>query len=95
MPTATCSSSVAAIGVKSDIGEQEVLLYVQCTDCSPENLARLAPALSTWASGRLASYQLPRYYRLVERFDLTPSERIRKHLLPRELNGAWDRSERV
>jgi len=88
-------SSVAAVGVKSDIGEQEVLLYVQCTDCSPENLARLAPALSTWASGRLASYQLPRYYRLVERFDLTPSERIRKHLLPRELNGAWDRSERA
>ena len=88
-------SSVAAVGVKSDIGEQEVLLYVQCADSSPENLARLAPALSTWAAGRLASYQLPRYYRLVERFDLTPSERIRKHLLSRELDGAWDRSVRA
>lgn len=85
-------SSVAAVGVRSDIGEQEILLYVQCTDSSPEHLATLAPALSAWASARLASFQLPRYYRLVERFDLTPSERIRKHLLSRDLDGAWDRS---
>jgi crotonobetaine/carnitine-CoA ligase len=88
-------SSVAAVGVKSEIGEQEVLLYVQCADSSAENLARLAPALSNWASGRLASFQLPRYYRLVERFDLTPSERIRKHLLSRDVDGAWDRAGRV
>jgi len=78
--------SVAAVGVTSDIGEQEILLYVQFREPSSDAFAELAH----WAQSRLASFQLPRYYRSVERFELTPSERIRKHLLSRNLADAWD-----
>ncbi len=81
----------AAVGVTSDVGEQEILIYLQTRDgAPPADLATLATELSRWAAERLASYQVPRYYRWIERFDLTPSERIRKHLLTRSLGGAWD-----
>lgn len=80
-------ASVAAVGVESDIGEQEILLYVQWKDGAQVSFN----ALAAWAQGRLATFQLPRYYRGIDRFERTPSERIRKHLLPRDVSGAWDR----
>jgi len=40
---------------------------------------------------RLASYHQPRYYKTIDHFELTPSERIKKHLLDRSLDGVWDR----
>lgn len=76
----------AAIGVASAIGEQDILLDVQF---------RAEPVdwetMHTWARERLASFQLPRYYRAVKGFELTASERIRKHLLSRNVDDAWDR----
>lgn len=80
--------AVATVGVAGSIGEQEILLYVQFEP------AKSIPWLELvrWAQPRLASFQLPRYYISVDSFDLTPSERIRKHLLPRQVEGAWDRS---
>lgn len=78
--------SVAAVGVTGDIGEQEILLYVQFRQPSLDAFAELAQ----WAKSRLASFQLPRYYRSVERFELTPSERIRKHFLSRDVADSWD-----
>jgi len=80
--------AVAAIGVPGQIGEQDIVLYVQF-----EPGASLAwHDLLQWASPRLATYQLPRYYVATEKFDLTPSERIRKHLLPKTVDQAWDRN---
>jgi crotonobetaine/carnitine-CoA ligase len=76
----------AAIGVATSIGEQDVLLNVQFKDS-----AVAWEALHEWARERLASFQLPRYYRAVEQFELTVSERIRKHLLSRDVDDAWDR----
>lgn len=76
----------AAIGVASSIGEQEILLNVQFKD-APIDWG----AMHAWATTRLASFQLPRYYRAVERFELTPSERIKKHLIPRDVSDTWDR----
>lgn len=76
----------AAIGVASSVGEQDVLLNVQFKD---EAVAW--ESMHAWASERLASFQLPRYYRAVERFELTASERIKKHLLPNDTRDAWDR----
>jgi len=76
----------AAIGVASSIGEQDILLNVQFNDAPVE-----WESLHAWARERLASFQLPRYYRAVPGFELTASERIRKHLLPRNVEGAWDR----
>lgn len=80
-------ASAAAIGVESDIGEQEILLYVQWKDDAHVSF----DALAAWAQDRLATFQLPRYYRSIDRFERTPSERIRKHLLPRDTLEAWDR----
>ncbi|SAK73473.1 AMP-binding enzyme [Caballeronia hypogeia] len=79
----------AAIGVASPIGEQDILLNVQF-EGEPVEWA----TLHAWARERLASFQLPRYYRAVESFELTASERIKKHLLPRSVENAWDRLAR-
>ncbi|VVD74711.1 AMP-dependent synthetase [Pandoraea capi] len=78
-------AACAAIGVASEIGEQDVMLYVQFREAAVD-----WPTLSQWASERLASYQRPRYYRETSHFETTPSERIRKHLLSRETDGTWD-----
>lgn len=81
-------AACAAIGVASEIGEQDVLLYVQFRDGQAIDW----PTLCAWAGDKLASYQRPRYYRETERFETTPSERIRKHLLSRDTSSAWDQS---
>ncbi|HVZ45188.1 MAG TPA: AMP-binding protein [Ramlibacter sp.] len=83
-----CIEAVAAVGVPGEIGEQDILLYVQFKD----GRCAIWSELAEWARPRLAAFQLPRYYAVVERFELTPSERIRKHLLPRTAQGAWDRA---
>jgi crotonobetaine/carnitine-CoA ligase len=76
----------AAIGVASGIGEQDILLNVQFKDEPVE-----WQALHAWARERLASFQLPRYYRAVAGFELTASERVKKHLISRSTDDAWDR----
>lgn len=76
----------AAVGVESAVGEQEILLFVQLE----AGTAAHWPDMLEWAARRCASYQLPRYYQQVEHFELTPSERIKKHLLPKEVTDAWD-----
>ncbi len=78
-------AACAAIGVASEIGEQDVMLYVQFRESAVD-----WTTLSTWAAERLASYQRPRYYRETAQFETTPSERIRKHLLSRDTHGAWE-----
>lgn len=77
----------AAVGVAAEVGEQEILLYVLFED------GRSMPweQLVAWAGPRMAAFQLPRYYRSVAAFELTPSERIRKHTLDKNPGGAWDR----
>ena len=80
-------AAVAAIGVQSEIGEQEILLYVQWQPGSSPDFADL----SRWAAERLAGFQWPRYYASIAQFELTPSQRIRKHLLSRDVASAWDR----
>jgi crotonobetaine/carnitine-CoA ligase len=79
--------SCAAVGVKSEIGEQDILLYVQPRDgCSLD-----WEELVQWAGDQLPSYQVPRYYKQVAAFEVTPSERIKKNLLAASANDAWDR----
>ncbi|MFJ2987182.1 AMP-binding protein [Collimonas sp. NPDC087041] len=80
-------AAAAAVGVDSAIGEQEIMLYVQSKPGCEIRFSDLAQ----WAQSRLASYQLPRYFLKIDAFELTLSERIKKHLLPREVELAWDR----
>jgi carnitine-CoA ligase len=80
-------AAVAAIGVAASVGEQEIMLFVKFAD---ESLGWAE--LHDWATERLASYQLPRYYKATREFELTASERIKKHLLPSDVESAWDRT---
>ncbi|MBX4962632.1 class I adenylate-forming enzyme family protein [Rhizobium binae] len=77
----------AMIGVAADVGEQDIKLFVKAKSdkaIDPEHL-------SQWLSERLASYQNPRYIAVVKEFERTPSQRIMKHLLSKELHDCWDR----
>lgn len=77
----------AIIGVRGELGEQDIMLFVKTR---PGH--RLDPAaLAAWCADRLAGFQLPRYVAEVERFEKTASERIMKHALPQDTSGAWDR----
>jgi len=77
----------AMIGVASDVGEQEIKLFVKLRATSA-----LAPAqLADWLAQRLAPYQRPRYIVIVPEFERTPSQRIMKHALAKLPNPAWDR----
>ncbi len=78
----------AMIGVASDVGEQDIKLFVK-----PREGADIdAAALSDWLGARLAPYQNPRYIAFVEDFERTASQRIMKHRLSPRLDDAWDRA---
>ena len=77
----------AVVGVAAEVGEQDILLFVK-----PRAGATVAfPALADWLAGELASFQVPRYFALVEDFERTPSHRIMKHRLTAAPEAAWDR----
>jgi crotonobetaine/carnitine-CoA ligase len=77
----------AMIGVAADVGEQEIKLFLKPKPGSTINL----PALSAWLAERLAPFQNPRYLSIVDEFERTPSLRIVKHRLPKEIAGSFDR----
>ncbi len=77
----------AVIGVAAEIGEQDIKLFVQLRTGAELDFA----ALAAWLAERLAPYQLPRYYRVIEDFERTPSQRIMKHRLSAALDDGWDR----
>jgi crotonobetaine/carnitine-CoA ligase len=77
----------AMIGVAADVGEQDIKLFVTVRAGAALDLAEF----SAWLAARLAPYQNPRYIRVVDGFERTPSQRIVKHRLSRALDDAWDR----
>lgn len=78
----------AMIGVASDVGEQDIKLFVKPRDGATIDEA----ALSVWLAARLAPYQNPRYIAFVDEFERTASQRIMKHKLSLRLDDAWDRA---
>jgi len=77
----------AAIGVPSDVGDEDIKVFVK-----PVAGKRLDPPdLVRWCEGRLAYFQIPRYFELVDEFPLTPTERIRKDQLSPSVAGCFDR----
>lgn len=77
----------AMIGVKSDVGEQDIKLIVTSRAGAPLDPA----ALSAWLAERLAPYQNPRYIEIIDAFERTPSQRIMKHRLSRDTSDCWQR----
>ena len=80
--------AVAAVGVPAAVGEQDIALYVQFEPGGSMPWSELV----AWARPRLACFNCPATNAAVETFELTPSERIRKHLLPQTASEAWDRT---
>lgn len=76
----------AVVGVSADVGEQEMMLVVATSD----GRAVDPWELTTWAGDHLAAFQLPRYVKIVDEMPLTPSQRVAKAQLPKDLAGAVD-----
>ena len=79
----------AAMGVPSEMGEEELKIYVQL-----EEGAKLDPLnLVKWCDERLAYFMVPRYIEFVERIPTSLFGRIQKKELPQEVGNAWDRKK--
>jgi crotonobetaine/carnitine-CoA ligase len=79
----------AVIGVPSQLIEEEITAFVVLREPSQATL----PQLREFAAQRLAPFKVPRYLQLVDELPHTPTGRVAKHQLPRELTGdEWDSS---
>lgn len=75
----------AVIGVENEIGDQDLKLYIRLN----AGAAFDPLALIQWAEPRMPRFQVPRFVAAIDAFPKTPSERIRKELLPKTTDG-WD-----
>ena len=71
----------AAIGVKDELGDEEIKLFVKLSQKSTNNIASPEQILN-WCTSQLADFQIPRYLAIVDQFILTGTQRIRKEMLP-------------
>lgn len=82
-------AEAAAIGVPSELGEEEILVVAV-----PREPARVDPReLVQWCRGRLSAMKVPRYVVVAQSLPHTPSHRVAKHLLKRDpslLERAFD-----
>lgn len=79
----------AAVGVPSELGEEDVLAVVAAKPgqtLDPGELVR-------FLAGRLPYFMVPRYVRLVEALPKTPTSKVEKHTLRADgiAPGTWDR----
>ena len=73
-------SEVAAIGVKAEIGEEEVLVAIV-----PKAGAKLAANdIKVWCGERLADFKTPRYVVFMESLPHTPTHKVAKHVLKKD-----------
>ncbi len=79
----------AALGVASDLGEDDIYIAVV-----PRPGERLDPnELYSFLEKELAFYQLPRYIEIMDSLPKTPTQKVQKSLLKRKGPGpgAWDK----
>lgn len=78
----------AAVGVPSELGEEEVMIVVV-----PRPGAVVDPAaLSEFCVESMAAFQVPRYIRVVMELPKTPTEKVQKFVLRDQgIDEAWDR----
>ncbi len=85
-------AEAAAIGVPSELGEEEILVVVV-----PRQPGAVEPrALVDWCRGRLAAMKVPRYIVMADSLPHTPSHRVAKHLLKSDkslLERAFDAAQ--
>ncbi len=76
----------AVVGVSADVGEQEIMLVLTTVDGHPVD----PEMIRDWGAEQLASFQLPRYIKVIDEMPLTPSQRVAKHRLATTVTGATD-----
>lgn len=75
----------ALVAVPSELGEDDLKLFIR-----PKPDARIDPlAFIQWCEPRLPYFQVPRYVAFIDEFPKTPTQRIRKAELPRDVD-CWD-----
>jgi crotonobetaine/carnitine-CoA ligase len=79
----------AAVAVKSEFSEDEVLVVVVAAEGQTVDPAELIRFLIP----RMAYYMVPRYVRVIDEFPRTPTQRVQKHLLRAQglTPDTWDR----
>jgi len=82
-------AAAAAVAVRSEHGEDEVLIVVQAKAALPIDPQELTRFLIP----RLPHFAVPRYVRVVDAMPLTPTNKIQKNQLRAEgiVRGTWDR----
>ncbi len=76
----------ALIGVPSGLGDDDLKIFVKIRPG-----ASLEPLeLIKWCEERMPYFQVPRYVALVEDLPKTPTQRVRKGILPRSTDDCWD-----
>lgn len=86
-------AEAAAVGVKSDLGEEEVLLAVVAQD----GARFTAPELHAFCVANLPAFMVPRYIDIREELPKNQSQRILKHELRAEgiRPTCWDAAQQV
>jgi len=74
-------SAVAAIGVKADIGEEEVLVAI----VPKIGVSIQAEDIWNWCKERLSDFKIPRYVVFVDSLPFTPTHKVAKHILKKDL----------
>jgi crotonobetaine/carnitine-CoA ligase len=67
----------AAVGVPSELGEDEIVAFV----APHEGVTLDVESLRTWARERLADFKVPSRFEVRDALPHTATERIAKHLL--------------
>lgn len=81
--------AAACVAVPDEIRGEEVKAFLELQPGAVPGPA-LAEELVAHCRARLAAFKAPRYVAFVDRFPLTPSQRIEKHRLDRTPTGAYD-----
>lgn len=76
----------AVIGVQSDIGEQDIKIFLEPNVGHKFDISEIRD----YCRDLLPGYQVPRYFVKVDGFERTPSERIVKHGLSKSTKDCWD-----
>ncbi len=78
----------AAIGVPSELGEEEVKVFV----VRREGAALPPEEIIAWCDERMANFMVPRYVEFIDAFPKTATERTQKYeLRNRPMGDCWDR----
>ena len=82
-------AAAAVVATKSEFAEDEVLAFLQPLEGKSIDFAEVIEFLKP----RVAYFMIPRYFRSLEKFPLTPTEKIRKVELRQEglTEDTWDR----